>query len=106
MNPDRIARIRERAGWTLQQMGDTLGVTRQAVSAWERGVATPNRYQQVMLQRIEKQLDQRDKKQREQFLQAITGLAAGAGIAALISFLFSNSNSGNSDDDESTDQDQ
>lgn len=106
MTPDRIARIRDRAGWTLQEMGETLGVTRQAVSAWERGVRTPNEYQQVLLQRIEAQLDQRDQQQREQFVQAITGIAAGAGIAALFSFLFSDSNSGNSGDSEPTDQSQ
>lgn len=103
MSPDRISRIRERAGWTLQEMGDTLGVTRQAVSAWERGVRTPGKYEQALLRKIEGQLDQRDQKQREQFVQAITGLAAGAGIAALLSFLFSNSNSADSGEDEPTD---
>jgi transcriptional regulator with XRE-family HTH domain len=107
MTPDRIAQIRERAGWTLQQMGDTLGVTRQAVSAWERGVRNPTEYQQALLKQIEQELDARKKeRERQQFIQAITGLAAGAGVAALLSFLFSNPNSGNSGDNEPTDQDQ
>jgi DNA-binding transcriptional regulator YiaG len=104
MSPDRISRIRERAGWTLQEMGDTLGVTRQAVSAWERGVRTPTEYQQALLRQIEEELDARkQERQRKQFVQAITGLAAGAGIGALLSYLF-NPNSGNSGTDEPTDQ--
>jgi transcriptional regulator with XRE-family HTH domain len=85
-------------------MGDTLGVTRQAVSAWERGVRTPTEYQQALLRQIEEELDARkQERQRKQFVQAITGLAAGAGIGALLSYLF-NPNSGNSGTDEPTDQ--
>jgi transcriptional regulator with XRE-family HTH domain len=85
-------------------MGNTLGVTRQAVSAWERGIRTPTEYQQALLQKIENELDARRKeRERQNFIRGITGLAAGAGIAALLAQLFGNSNSG---DSESTDQDQ
>jgi transcriptional regulator with XRE-family HTH domain len=93
MTPDRIAQIRERAGWTFQEMGDTLGVNRSTVYHWENGNRTPTPYHREVLRNIERQLNRRDKQQREQFVQAITGLAAGAGIAALLSFLFSDSSS-------------
>jgi DNA-binding transcriptional regulator YiaG len=106
MSPDRIAQIRERAGWTLQEMGDTLGVGRATVYRWETGERRPNQYHREVLRNIEQQLDQRDEQQRQQFVQAITGLAAGASVAALLHFLFSDSNSPNSGDSESTDQSQ
>jgi transcriptional regulator with XRE-family HTH domain len=93
MTPDRIARIRERAGWTYQEMADTLGVAKSAVYQWADGTRRPSPYHREVLRNIERQLNRRDKHQREQFVQAITGLAAGAGIAALLSFLFSDSSS-------------
>mgnify|MGYP006293539139 FL=1 len=87
-------------------MGDTLGVDRASVYRWETGERRPNQYHREVLRSIEEQLDQRDQQQQEHFVQAITGLATGAGIAALLHFLFSNTNSPNSGDSESTDQDQ
>jgi hypothetical protein len=87
-------------------MGDTLGVNRSSVYHWEKGNREPTPYHREVLRSIEQQLDQRDQQQREQFVQAITGLAAGAGIATLLHFLFSDTNSPNSGDNEPTDQDQ
>lgn len=106
MSPERIEQIRQRAGWTYQEMADTLGVVKSAVYQWTDGSRRPDPYHREVLRNIEKQLDQRDEQQRQQFVQAITGIAAGAGIAALLSFLFSDSNSGNSGDSEPTDQSQ
>ena len=39
---DRIAAVRKVAGLTQEQLGELLGVTRQAVSKWERGTADPS----------------------------------------------------------------
>ena len=36
---DRIAAARKLAGLTQEQLGELLGVTRQAVSKWESGVS-------------------------------------------------------------------
>ena len=36
---DRIAAVRKAAGLTQEQLGELLGVTRQAVSKWESGHA-------------------------------------------------------------------
>ena len=39
---DRIAAVRKAAGLTQEQLGELLGVTRQAVSKWERGLSYPD----------------------------------------------------------------
>ena len=39
---DRIAAVRKAAGLTQEQLGELLGVTRQAVSKWERGQSVPD----------------------------------------------------------------
>ena len=39
---DRIAAVRKAAGLTQEQLGELLGVTRQAVSRWESGQTTPD----------------------------------------------------------------
>ena len=39
---DRIAAVRKAAGLTQEQLGELLGVTRQAVSKWESGQTTPD----------------------------------------------------------------
>ena len=39
---ERIAFVRKAAGLTQEQLGEQLGVTRQAVSKWEPNQATPD----------------------------------------------------------------
>ena len=39
---DRIAAVRKAAGLTQEQLGELLGVTRQAVSKWESGQTSPD----------------------------------------------------------------
>ena len=39
---DRIAAVRKAAGLTQEQLGELLGVTRQAVSKWESGQTVPD----------------------------------------------------------------
>ena len=39
---ERIAFVRKAAGLTQEQLGETLGVTRQAVSKWEVGASDPS----------------------------------------------------------------
>ena len=39
---DRIAAVRKAAGLTQEQLGELLGVSRQAVSKWESGQTTPD----------------------------------------------------------------
>ena len=39
---DRIAAVRKAAGLTQEQLGELVGVTRQAVSKWETGTADPS----------------------------------------------------------------
>ena len=39
---DRIAAVRRAAGLTQEQLGELLGVSRQAVSRWESGQTSPD----------------------------------------------------------------
>ena len=39
---ERIALARKKAGLSQEQLGDQLGVSRQAVSKWESGAAVPD----------------------------------------------------------------
>ena len=39
---DRIAAVRRAAGLTQEQLGELVGVTRQAVSKWEAGQTVPD----------------------------------------------------------------
>ena len=39
---ERIAAVRKAAGLTQEQLGELLGVTRQAVSKWESGQTVPD----------------------------------------------------------------
>ena len=39
---DRIAQARRAAGLSQEQLGEQLGVSRQAVSKWESGAANPD----------------------------------------------------------------
>ena len=39
---DRIAAVRKAAGLTQEQLGELLGVSRQAVSRWESGQTSPD----------------------------------------------------------------
>lgn len=102
MSPDRIRRIRQRAGWTLQELGDTVGVARQTVWQWENGDRTPDEYHQAVLQRIEQRLDEIERdRQKKKFLRDVGGLALSSGITALLMYLYGDSNSTNSGTTES-----
>lgn len=35
----RLKRLREQNGYTQEKLGETMGVTRQTISSWERGVS-------------------------------------------------------------------
>ena len=39
---ERIALARKQAGLTQEQLGEALGVSRQAVSKWESGASDPS----------------------------------------------------------------
>ena len=48
----RIKGLRQRSGWTQQQLADRLGLSRAAVTQWESGQATCNYAQALELERI------------------------------------------------------
>ena len=49
---DRIAAVRKAAGLTQEQMGELVGVTRQAVSKWESGASDPSTANLIALAKL------------------------------------------------------
>ena len=47
---DRIAAVRKAAGLTQEQLGELVGVTRQAVIKWESGQTAPDAAQRQTLE--------------------------------------------------------
>ena len=39
---ERLKKARENAGLSQQEVADSLGITRQSISKWERGISYPD----------------------------------------------------------------
>lgn len=46
---DSIISLRRKHGFSQEQLAEKIGVTRQAISNWERGTATPDDYIALVL---------------------------------------------------------
>ncbi|MBR5329621.1 MAG: helix-turn-helix transcriptional regulator, partial [Firmicutes bacterium] len=42
MLADRIMELRKKKGWSQEELGECLGVSRQSVSKWETGLSQPD----------------------------------------------------------------
>jgi len=90
MTPDEIHRIRERAGLTLAQLGEILGVGASTVSQWETGKRTPSEGKIAVMQQIRERLDRaRSQEAARDLLLKIGGVAATAGLTVAWKKLFS-----------------
>lgn len=89
MDAQEIYQLRNRLGYSRQQFGDVLGVSRVQVFRWEKGEQGPGPYRAATMRRIEEQLNKRD---REQFAQALLSVAVGASAGALLAWLFGQDN--------------
>ncbi len=49
---ERLQSLRKEHGYSQEQLADELGVTRQAVSKWERGEASPDTYNLIALAKL------------------------------------------------------
>lgn len=49
---EKLITLRRRGGWSQEQLADRLGVTRQSVSKWESGTATPELTKLVALSEL------------------------------------------------------
>ena len=49
---DRLMELRKQKGWSQEQLGERIGVTRQTVSKWETGDTTPEMAKLIELSRL------------------------------------------------------
>jgi putative transcriptional regulator len=79
-----ISKVRDLLGLNQQQFGQLVGAHWMTVSKWERGVLSPNPYQQALIYEFEKAATTRQVQQRRDELGT---LLVGAGIAAALLLL-------------------
>jgi len=58
-NPDRVRQLRKRYGLTRKQLGDLTGVTITTIYLWEMGQRKPSRTAEILLSRIEQELQEK-----------------------------------------------
>lgn len=44
--------FKDRSGWTLKKISDEVGVTKEQVWKWTKGLAEPNNSSQILLAKI------------------------------------------------------
>ena len=59
MTPEELRRIRDGMGWTQDEAGAKVGVTRNTWARWERGVVEPHPLLVPILQRLLRQAEKR-----------------------------------------------
>lgn len=100
---ERLQKIRKEHGYSQEQLADELGVSRQAVSKWERGEASPDTDNLIALARLygisidyllfEKEAEEVKEivpeaepvKEKRRYHSGITGLVAG--LTVLLSII-------------------
>lgn len=60
MNADEVRRRRDTLGLSQHGLAVALGVTRQTVYSWERGLRTPPAMLELALRYLEERQDERD----------------------------------------------
>jgi DNA-binding transcriptional regulator YiaG len=58
-NPDMVRQLRKRYGLTRKQLGDLTGVTITTIYLWEMGQRKPSRTAEILLSRIEQELQEK-----------------------------------------------
>lgn len=89
MTPQRIKRLRTQLGWSQQQMGRHFGYSSVAVLKWEKGQTEPPDMVKATLTQIERELDKRKQKQKQQdFINGLAATAITGGLIALLGYVF------------------
>ena len=57
-NPERVKQLREVYGLTRKKLGELTGVTITTIYLWEMGQRNPSRTAEILLSRIEQELEQ------------------------------------------------
>jgi DNA-binding transcriptional regulator YiaG len=58
-SPDMVRQLRKRYGLTRKQLGDLMGVTITTIYLWEMGQRNPSRTAEILLSRIEQELQEK-----------------------------------------------
>lgn len=58
-SPETIRQLRERYGLTRKQLGELTGVTITTIYLWEMGQRKPSRTAEILLSRIEQELQEK-----------------------------------------------
>lgn len=81
MAPERVQKIRRKAGLTQEELGEVLEVSRSAVAQWESGANRPSKVQVEILKALERELKQRNVNDWK------TSIAQAGGALSLAVFL-------------------
>lgn len=92
MSPDEIFQLRRRLGYSQEKLASVLGVARQQISRWERGVRNPDPYREAVMEEIRRQLDEHD---QERYAKMLLSAVGGASAGVLLKWLFSRGGDGN-----------
>ena len=87
MNARSVRRIRDGIGLTQSQLGELLGVHPLTVSKWERGLLSPNKHQEQLLQSFRAAAHQ-DEGLGETIGQALVTVGVAAALFALLKAAF------------------
>lgn len=90
MKPQEIKRLRTELGWSQADMARHFGYTAASVMKWERGMSEPSDMVTAALIQIRRQLDERKKKQKQEFINGLTATFVTGGLVALLAYAFKN----------------
>ena len=89
MTPEEIFQLRTRLGWSMYEMARQLGVSRSTIWAWEHGQNQPDPMRLAVLRQLRGRLNEAEEQRSQQeFVNKISGVAAGLGVGFLLGVLF------------------
>jgi transcriptional regulator with XRE-family HTH domain len=88
MNPENIKQIRAELGWSQSTLAHHLGYTAPTIMKWEKGITPPPDVVKGVLLKLDSQLDQKKKREKEEFIKGFGTLALTGGIVGFLTYIF------------------
>lgn len=88
MKPHEIKQLRKDLGWSQTDMGRYFGFTDTAIRKWENGLAKPSDVVTATLIQLQRQLNDRKQKQRDEFIRGLAAAFITGGIVAFLAYTF------------------